>query len=196
MKKILAAKLDGLTTTDVVKLISWIVAFGAAILVTAAVAYVFWFGDQGASNSQAVWGQFGDFIGGTVNPALSFLSLLALCLTIILQNRQLSLSARELELSRRELELTRAELARSTVAQEQSERSLRAQAQASEQSAKLATLNFLLDHYQKKLSEVSRFSQPLTDPDGEKKKEIARRHRRLLDLLDSFYDDITRDTNQ
>ena len=42
------------------------------------------------------WGTFGDFIGGTLNPILSFLSFIALLITIILQSKELSLSTKEL----------------------------------------------------------------------------------------------------
>jgi hypothetical protein len=62
------------------------------------------------SGSQEVWGQFGDFIGGTLNPLLSFFGLIALLVTIALQSK-------ELELSRKELKLTRKELKKSAAAQ-------------------------------------------------------------------------------
>nr|WP_164676875.1 hypothetical protein [Pseudomonas chengduensis] len=37
------------------------------------------------SSKQGTWGEFGDFFGGTLNPILSFLTIIALLLTIILQ---------------------------------------------------------------------------------------------------------------
>jgi len=46
-------------------------------------------------------GTFGDFVGGTLNPILSFLALLALLLTLAIQIRELKETRRELELSRR-----------------------------------------------------------------------------------------------
>lgn len=49
------------------------------------------------------WGQFGDFIGGTLNPILGFLSLLALLMTLAIQNRELSISSKELANSARAL---------------------------------------------------------------------------------------------
>lgn len=65
------------------------------------------------SVKQEVWGAFGDFVGGTMNPILSFLGLIALLLTIILQNK--------------ELEATRVELKRSASAQAGSEAALNQQ---------------------------------------------------------------------
>lgn len=40
-------------------------------------------------DNQAVWGQYGDYIGGVLNPILGFLSFLALLLTLILQRQEL-----------------------------------------------------------------------------------------------------------
>jgi len=49
------------------------------------------------------WGTFGDFIGGTLNPILSFLAFIALLITIILQTQELSLSTKELASSAKAL---------------------------------------------------------------------------------------------
>ncbi|EAQ67567.1 hypothetical protein MED121_16609 [Marinomonas sp. MED121] len=51
------------------------------------------------SSEQGDWGTFGDFVGGTLNPLMSFMALIALLYTIVLQSK--------------ELELTRVELTRS-----------------------------------------------------------------------------------
>ena len=40
------------------------------------------------------WGQFGDYVGGVLNPTFSFLALLALLATLGLQIRELRISAR------------------------------------------------------------------------------------------------------
>ncbi|MAS40873.1 MAG: hypothetical protein CMK33_04070, partial [Porticoccaceae bacterium] len=62
------------------------------------------------------WGQLGDFFGGVLNPAFSFLALLALLMTLYVQSRELKLSRQVAELSREELELTREELKNSAEA--------------------------------------------------------------------------------
>lgn len=69
-------------------------------------------------------GQFGDYIGGTLNPLLAFLSFSALLITIFVQLKQLDFSSEQLKrtlddlnLSRTELALTRTELKRSADAQ-------------------------------------------------------------------------------
>lgn len=41
------------------------------------------------SKDTAVWGAFGDYIGGLLNPVFAFLSFMALLITLIFQNKQL-----------------------------------------------------------------------------------------------------------
>ena len=43
------------------------------------------------------WGQFGDYVGGVLNPTFSFLALMAFLATLRLQIRELRISARELK---------------------------------------------------------------------------------------------------
>lgn len=55
-------------------------------------AYISNFYEQSISKSSADWGTFGDFMGGTLNPMLAFLSFIALLYTIRIQSKELSLS--------------------------------------------------------------------------------------------------------
>lgn len=86
------------------------IKFLLIILVFAVVIIFFVFGfyflhfNEGVSSDPNVWGTFGDFIGGTLNPVLSFLSLIALLFTIVLQQKELGYSRKELEYTRKELE--------------------------------------------------------------------------------------------
>ena len=74
---------------------------------------------QGAfDDQQAVWGSFGDFIGGCLNPIIGLFALFALFMTLVLQSK--------------ELEATRIELKRS--------------ATSAELSTRLAVVNALLKH--------------------------------------------------
>ncbi|WP_418114376.1 putative phage abortive infection protein [Vibrio scophthalmi] len=66
-------------------------------------------------------GVFGDFLGGVLNPIFSFITFVALLITIILQSR-------ELGLTREEVSATKTEIARSAAAQEKSEQALNLQA--------------------------------------------------------------------
>jgi uncharacterized membrane protein len=56
------------------------------------------------SGSQEVWGWFGDFMGGTLNPILAFLSLIALLFTIRIQSNELKAARQELALTRSTIE--------------------------------------------------------------------------------------------
>ena len=66
-------------------------------------SYMLNFSDQVISKSSGDWGTFGDFIGGTLNPTLAFLSLLAILQTIKIQSKELGNSTRALENSEKEL---------------------------------------------------------------------------------------------
>lgn len=55
------------------------------------------------SDTQESWGQFGDFVGGILNPLFSIIGLLALLHTIVLQSKELSKSTRELKASAKAL---------------------------------------------------------------------------------------------
>ncbi len=66
-------------------------------------SYIFNFHNHTISKSSGDWGTFGDFIGGTLNPTLAFLSLLAILQTIRIQSKELAKSSEALELSKEEL---------------------------------------------------------------------------------------------
>jgi hypothetical protein len=125
------------------------VAFGFMALILTWGFYVFAFHLDGFVfvRDPAAWGQFGDFMGGTLNPILSFITLFLLALTLGVQSRQLDKTTQQLEMSREELTATRKELERSAAAQERSEKALRDQAESTARSARLAVMNGLYDHY-------------------------------------------------
>jgi hypothetical protein len=52
---------------------------------------------NGLSTEQEVWGQFGDYIGGTLNPLFSLAALFALLRTISLQSKQINDTEKQLE---------------------------------------------------------------------------------------------------
>lgn len=61
-----------------------------AVALIALVTYVYWknFHSLGLSISTETWGQFGDYIGGVLNPALSFISIVLVCITLITTSKQ------------------------------------------------------------------------------------------------------------
>lgn len=59
----------------------------AATLIVSAIYFLKFHGDL--SNNQSIWGTFGDFLGGVLNPILSFLGFVALIITVNLQLDQI-----------------------------------------------------------------------------------------------------------
>ena len=88
-------------------LIKGILIIAAMIIILVLALYIFNFDTNKLADSNEIWGQFGDYVGGTLNPALSFLALIALLYTIKLQSRGLRLSTLELEATRKELSETK-----------------------------------------------------------------------------------------
>lgn len=93
----------------------WIILIGVLALLTiiCIVFYYFHLVTSSLPDTHEGLGPVGDFFGGTLNPLLSFLALLALLHTISIQSK--------------ELEATRKELQRSALAQEKTESNLEAQ---------------------------------------------------------------------
>ena len=111
----LADKFNNFDSKKLMAWLAWIFAISTGCLVGVILSYMIFF-NGGFSHDQTIWGTFGDYVGGTLGPILSFFSLFALLLTIILQSRQVEISRQELEASRKELELTREELAKTAEA--------------------------------------------------------------------------------
>lgn len=135
----------------------WMLAIGVVAIVEILGLYLFHFADSGFSPDQAVWGQFGDFFGGTLNPLLSFLTFIALLFTILLQSRQLAISSKELA-------LTRGELKKAAEAQLLSEKALKAQAKATDKSARLDTINALIKYYSELVERADRCHKETNHP--------------------------------
>ncbi len=73
---------------------------GCAIVLAFVLIGLYFFNFNAAlSNDQGVWGEFGDFIGGILNPLFSIIALFALLHTIKLQSFELNKSTEQLERS-------------------------------------------------------------------------------------------------
>jgi hypothetical protein len=131
-------------------------------------------------------GQFGD-VFGAANSLFSGLAFAGLIYAILLQREDLALQ-------RKELELTRQELQRTAAAQEQSEVALRAQAESSARSTRLATINFLLEQYSSELRGMHGHAYTANDPRLAKMRELEARQARLLAIIDRMYVEVTADT--
>lgn len=97
-------------------ILKWIGIAAVVLAIAAICAYLWRFHDHPVAADPGSWGELGDFFGGVLNPAFSFLALVALLMTLFVQSRELRLSRRMAELSRQELEMTRLELEKSAEA--------------------------------------------------------------------------------
>lgn len=69
-------------------LLVWMLSV-AAVSLLAAAAWYFWNFHGGIADDQARWGQFGDYMGGLLNPLFALFALFALYYTVVLQVREL-----------------------------------------------------------------------------------------------------------
>jgi len=97
--KNLKEKFKTMDSNQLTKWLAWIFVSAIVIIMLVFLFYFMSFND-GLSIKHDEWGTFGDFIGGILNPILSFFALTALLLTIILQNRELEATRSEISQSR------------------------------------------------------------------------------------------------
>lgn len=81
---------------SLLKKLKWCAYVGVLAAIFIIGAYVTNFSPE-MSKNPADWGVFGDYVGGLLNPAFSFLSLVALFATFTLQVREFRISANELK---------------------------------------------------------------------------------------------------
>lgn len=97
-----SVKIDSPDSDRLVKRLWWVSGVSGVAIAAVLAPYVIRFGGP-LSPETAVWGQFGDYLGGVLNPVFGFLGLVALLLTIVIQSRALRVSQQELANSTEEL---------------------------------------------------------------------------------------------
>lgn len=88
-------KIEEWISKNILKILIFMVvlaAIGGVIVIS--FYWAFFNGSIEADNGK--WGTFGDYFGGTLNPILSFLALIAVLLTIVLQNKELKITRKEM----------------------------------------------------------------------------------------------------
>lgn len=90
--------LESFDTKTLSTLLAIIPALAICLLFSSVVVFVL-LSISGVSGESL--GTFGDFLGGSLNPVLSFMSLVAVLFTIVLQNRELTATRAEMAASRR-----------------------------------------------------------------------------------------------
>lgn len=71
--------------------------------------YLIYF-SNGISTDQSYWGQFGDYFGGTLNPILSFITIIVLIYTLRIGYKTLEISKQELDKATKMLGLAKDEI--------------------------------------------------------------------------------------
>lgn len=79
------------------------IAVVAIVAATALISYVSIFRGEPIEANGAAWGQFGDFLGGTINPVVGLVTVYLIWITVKLQRRELQASLDELKASNKAL---------------------------------------------------------------------------------------------
>jgi uncharacterized membrane protein len=93
--------------------LKWLAGGGITIAVMVLLSYAIRFGGR-SSGEPEQWGQFGDYVGGILNPIFSAIALIALLATFALQVTALRLSIQELKTSADALSKQTASLSKQT----------------------------------------------------------------------------------
>lgn len=175
-----------LDSNRMTKVLRWIIVGALIFMVVTYAAYFLKFHGI-LSETQGDWGQFGDYLGGTLNPLLSFLSLIALVFTVSLQTQQLENSRLALDNSKAELEATREEMRRSADAQREVAAAAHSQAEYANISTQLSALSAALSVTSELLSQAQ--GAGVLSPPGyagrllQRKEELATAIQRITDQL-------------
>lgn len=129
-------------------------------------------------NERDTWGMFGDFMGGVLNPILSFLALIALLSTLYFQSE-------ELKISRADAIESRKELSRSAKAQEELGLLQLKQLKIQEFSTKISVIKLLLSYDGTKLMEF--FNGGMSSSTIDIKEYAGASKKQLLKELSEIY---------
>lgn len=112
------------------------------------------------SSKNEAWGQFGDYIGGTLNPILSFFALISLLITLWVQSQSL-------------------DTARKQIAQQNNVASL---------SAQISAIGMLVESYTEQIQQLKDLMDSGGEQYLEAYQNKVARRKRLLDRLDDIYE--------
>lgn len=104
----------------------WAPYLVAGVLAGAVAFYLLQF-QGGLSAKQATWGQFGDFVGGAVNPIIGFFTIWLLAVSLRQNHKALSQANTALAQAKAELELTRISIEQNAEIQTATETALKQQ---------------------------------------------------------------------
>jgi len=102
---------------------------------------------NGLSDKQSVWGQFGDFVGGLVNPIIGFFTIWLLAVSLRQNHKALSQANEALRQARSELELTRVAIDLAANIQAVTEDALRKQIAIAEHAKDMSNAVAIADYF-------------------------------------------------
>lgn len=111
---------------------------------------------QWISSATGTWGEFGDFVGGTINPFIGLVTVVLLVHSIRLTISALKQNEEALNISKDELIETRRAVEHATAAQEKMEASLRAQLVEAKSQNNFANYYVHLDEFKKHVYSISK----------------------------------------
>ena len=107
MSETTRSKVEEYLAENVIWILIWILGFAVIAGVVVALAFIINFHAVPIAGKIDAWGQFGDYLGGVLNPVFGFLSVIGLLVALVLQMKELKASREALSLSQKELELSR-----------------------------------------------------------------------------------------
>lgn len=102
---------------------------------------------NGLSDKQSVWGQFGDFVGGLVNPIIGFFTIWLLAVSLRQNRKALNQANIALAQAKAELELTRIAIEDSKTMQAATEVALKRQIEVAEEAKDMNNAIALMKHF-------------------------------------------------
>lgn len=170
--------IEKLKTMEHEQLFTWLLLIFSVATLIAILVFAFYFMNFNSelSTDQNIWGVFGDFIGGTLNPIFSFLSLTALLLTIILQSKELKETTKALQESAR--------------AQQEMQIAQTKQAKAMEISARMTAITKLLEQNEETLNEQNLHKTASATTIDVEIKSFNKKKMQLRKDLDDLYSEL------
>lgn len=123
------------------------------------VVYAVFFNGQDIVADSSRWGEFGDFLGGFINPLIGLITIWLLTVSLK-QNESM------LKQSQEELDLTRQELRHGQQIQIATKDSLKQQIEISKTSTDLASAKVMLDHFRERSDFLRSFSETRSQADS------------------------------
>lgn len=169
----------------------WAIWVAAVLLLIALTAYLANF-KGGLSDQTSVWGEFGDYLGGLVNPIVGFLTICLL--TVSLRQNQLALQQ-----ARAELRLARKAIEQAKEVQQKTESALKAQIeiamQARDMNNAIALFNVLSerrDLANKRLNYLRNSKSDCGEELAKLKDDLSRFNKSRADMADIMNNEIER----